>query len=529
MKKKRLIYFCIIMFLSATTPIFGQQKASSSRRPTTQPATNASTQPTAGAATQTPAANTPAAPSTEVGNSERPERPNPGNGPEGRGGFDRPNRAMGAAFAFMPFQMRAQQESSSNGKIDIKKFVAAFMSAAKEIDANNDGIITAEELQQYQETQRNNGFGFGRGMNPGGTNPERRDGPNRGNRRNEGNAQGNDFGDNLPQGTNSFTVVRGQEREQGTRQRGPGNNPNGPGARGQGGPGGPNGGPRGAGMNGPGAMQPSGIFKVVSDTTAEDGSIDLKKLESNLNKALKEADKDTDGSLNDEEWSTFTGIPRMMIPASAVLGTLQRVVLEKTRTEDGKVDIKKFRTEFIAQIKEADANNDGSLDENEVQALMTKINEENPDLLRGPGGFPGMGGGPRGFGMGGPGGFPGMGGGPGGFGMGGPNGRPNGFGMGGPQGGDFLQNLRDEDGNLDLSKLDENLPEIVVQGIRSADANGDNILDADEQQAMRDEMRARMEQQRGNQDQGRNGRPGRGNAPNDANGNNRRRGAFDAG
>ena len=70
---------------------------------------------------------------------------------------------------------------------------------------------------------------------------------------------------------------------------------------------------------------------------------------------------------------------------------------------------------------------------------------------------------------------------------------PAGPGFGGPggmRGGNPMDALRDENGNVDLSKLDANMP--FAEVFKEADQNGDGLLDESEQNALQEQMRERM-------------------------------------
>ena len=51
----------------------------------------------------------------------------------------------------------------------------------------------------------------------------------------------------------------------------------------------------------------AGLVRLVREAPVRIGSVDLAKLESALKSALDEVDADNDGSLNEEEWRSFAG------------------------------------------------------------------------------------------------------------------------------------------------------------------------------------------------------------------------------
>jgi len=161
--------------------------------------------------------------------------------------------------------------------------------------------------------------------------------------------------------------------------------------------------PGGSGMGGPGGRRGNPMDALKN----EEGQVVLSKLEESkmpddFKTAMKEADADGDGLLNEEEQKAFGEKMREM-----------RDPLNQLKNEEGKFDLSKLadakmRDQTKEAVQKADADGDGFLSEEEVKAFRDSM--------------------PRGPGMGGPGG-PGMGG-PGGPGMGGPGGP----GMGGPGG-----------------------------------------------------------------------------------------------
>ncbi|MBP5620615.1 MAG: SUMF1/EgtB/PvdO family nonheme iron enzyme [Thermoguttaceae bacterium] len=496
MKKEYLATLIFGLSAMMVMPVYSQQKASSSRRQTTPRATataaasdSADSDATTSAAPAAPQQNSQTAVSAQ---GVRPSRPNA----DGENRGPRIGRMFGG-MALMFVQTQAREAAlNTDGKVDIKKFADAFMAAAKEADGDGDGILSSVELQKMSDNMRPAGFGQPRGQGgPGG--PSRQGAPNA--------ERGNRASTTMDE-RSSDAVVRAQDNGQNARNGAPGPG----GFPGQGGPGGF-----------PGQPAPAGIFAVITEATAEEGSVDLKKLETSLTKALKDADKDSDGLLDEEEWRGFSGMggfggpgmggPGMGGPGMGGFGgqgasggrrmmavlMLQGQATTAAQTEDGKIDIAKFRAEYLKLLKEADANSDGLLDEDEVQAMQEKAREAMAANM------------PAGPGFGGPG--------MGGPGMGGP-------GMGGMRG-NLIDALKDENGNIDISKIDSNMPFASI--INDADKNGDQLLDEEEQAALQEQIR---EQFRG-MGQGRGpGMMGPGMGPNgggnDNGGGNRRRGAF---
>ncbi len=477
MKNRLLATLIFGLSASMIVPAYAQQKASSSRRQ--QPRTQA-----APSATENKSVTDGASVSNENAGPQRdfarPSRPN--NGPEGPGGMR--GARMGSSFALMALQMQAYQTArDESGKVDIAKFTSEFMQKAKAADENNDSILSAEELQKMLENMRPN-------------NGERPDGANRGG---DGRRRASRNGDVSVRLDSSDVVYRAQE---GPR---PGN----------GGFPGPN------GPNGP-AINP--LMNAISESSDEDGNVDLKKLEKALTNALKEADKDSDGTLDNSEWMSFNGMGGGFMggapgqgfgmggrPNTMWISMLQRQVVSESQTADGKIEIAKFRSKYLELLKEADSNKDGVLDSDEVQALLEKIRETMGGPNGGGFGFPGMGGGPNGGGFG----FPGMGGGPNGGGFGFPG---MGGGFGGPNGGSSpFEQFKNNDGKIDLSKINENMPFAAM--LKNADTDKDGLLDDNELQAMQEQLRSQFGP-RGNGEGG----PGRqnGGARGDGNGRNMR-------
>ena len=471
MKESYRALLTLGLIASLSVPVFAQQKATSSRRQTAR--SNSSL--------------TEVAQEKDVADGASAETSAPPQRREGDGGGLRGRGFWGGGFALMGFQTRAQEQSrNDSGKIDIKKFLTAFMSSVKEADLDKDGKLSQEELQKIMESQRPSGFG--RPGERGGSRNGERFSPNG---RDNSGASNDSFAP-------SETIARAQE---GDARRPPRDEQGRPGRGGAPSFGGSFGGQ-------------SALFGAISDASNEDdNSIDLTKLESALNKALTDADKDSDGFLDASEWEAFSGIRPMTTPPSMAVLMLQGIVLNESRTEDGKIDIAKFRATYIDRLKEADANKDGIIDETETRTITEKIRESGGGMGFGFGGPNGGGPGFGGRGFGGPNG--------GGRGFGGPNGAGPGFGGGGPF--DFL---KDSDGNIALDKLGENTPEQIARELKNADKNNDGLLDSDEQQALQESFRARM--QRG---------PGRGDPQMDPEGENggfrnerrngRNRGAFD--
>ena len=494
MKKGYLATLIFGLSAAMVMPVYSQQKASSSRRQTAPRATAATAndstegEATTAVAPAAPQQNAPAG-AAQTGQTGRPGRPNA----DGENRGPRMGRAFGG-MALMALPMQARQSAlTDDGKVDVKKFAEAFMSKVKEADANGDGVLSADELQTMMENMRPADMG-----RPGGQGgPGRQGGPNAG-RRNDASTTSNEL--------SSDAVLRGQDDGQNAPNGAPGRG----GFRGQGGPGMPGGFPGQGGPGGfPGQQNASGVFAVITEATAEDGNVDLKKLETALTKALKDADKDSDGLLDEEEWRSFSGMggfggPGMGGPGMGGFGgqgamggrrmmavmMLQNQAITAAQTEDGKLDIAKFRAEYLKLLKEADANSDGMLDEDEMQAMQEKAREAMAANM------------PAGPGQGG---------------FGGP-------GMGGMRGGNPFDAFKDENGNIDISKVDSNMPFASI--LNEADKNGDQKLDEEEQAALQEQMR----------EQFRNMRPGGGpgmgpgmgpNGGGNGNGEgNRRRGAF---
>jgi len=131
-------------------------------------------------------------------------------------------------------------------------------------------------------------------------------------------------------------------------------------------------------------------------------------------------------------------------------------------TEDGNIDLSKLPEKMPEPMKEnfkkADANNDGIVDQDEMKTLKPVFGPR-------PGGpafgapFNGPAFGPR---------------------PGGPRNRP------GAEPGNFPKpEFITEDGNIDLSKLPEKMPEPMKENFKKADANNDGIVDQDEMKTLK--------------------------------------------
>ena len=468
MKKEFLTFLILALGVATTTPVDAQQRAAQNRRRPQAAATatvaTPATSPTADAA----ATDAPAAP-------ERPANARSAGAPNGA-----PGRAGGPGFgggrpgAFTLTRVRMEAIQAARGeenKIDIAKFETEFAKGAKALDGDSDGVLSTEELAPRFDGPQ------GRPGAPG------EGGPNAERRRPGRTAEGEEGA------ANARRRQRPQDGEEGAapsaRRERPQNGAQG--AQGQRGPGGFPGAP---GQGGPGAPQPpreSGWDKALAAATAEDGSVELAKLTAEVSKAVKAADGDSDGFLDDaesREFNGFGGFPgwgggNFAPPA----GTATRMAVESPRRKavetatnaDGAVEIAKFRSEFKSLLKAGDADGDGKLSNDEAQKMQEKEAEEMRKRFEemranaengGPGG-PGFGGQGRG-----------------------------GFGRGMFGG--------NENGEIVLADLPEQMPEEMRATMKEADKNNDGKLDADESAAMREAMQAQM-RERFQQRAGQNG------------------------
>ena len=439
MKKLFVIASILGLIVGLSTLSYAQQRNASRSRTRTDATTaeNVNTRNQTETQTDSGSADAPVVPVA-------PQRPNAPRNPAAPG---RPGAPQMGSFALFGLQGQAREKALDGDKVKTQAFLAEFMKSVKEADKDGDGMLSQDELTQLQETLRPQGpNGNGR--------PERGANGRGGGARNANNVDGD----------SQDVIVRAQEESRDSR-RGGRDRENSRSGR------------PGGSMQPP---EPKGFMKVLRDSTTEDGKVDIAKLEKALEAALKEADSDSDGLLSNEEWREFTGFgggpggpggfgapgggfnPNAM--RAMAISMLLRQVTTEAQTEDGKLDIVKFRTEYVKLLKESDANKDGVLNEEELQALQTKARESM-----------GMGG------PGGPGGGPGFGGRPGGFG-----------GFGGPGNGqmpDFFASARTEDGKVDLSKLEDGP---MKQGLQEADANDDGFIDEDEMNALQERMRERF-------------------------------------
>jgi len=108
---------------------------------------------------------------TGGGNSGTQQRNVPGN--DNRPGF--PNmRGMPGGGNFAIFGIRMQAIAAArddSGQLDTAKFQSEFMSKLKEIDTDNNGILSTEEMEKYQRSQRPETGGPGQNMPGGGQGP----------------------------------------------------------------------------------------------------------------------------------------------------------------------------------------------------------------------------------------------------------------------------------------------------------------------------------------------------------------------
>lgn len=127
-------------------------------------------------------------------------------------------------------------------------------------------------------------------------------------------------------------------------------------------------------------------------------------------------------------------------------------------SEDGKLDIAQFRSEFVRLLKEADTNMDGVLNEDELQALSQKMMENMRERFQN-------------------------------------DGRQRGPGFG--RGGDLFNEFRNDRGLIDISKVDDSpmpdqFKEQIKQRMTAADSNGDGFLDDEELRALQENTMERM-------------------------------------
>ena len=252
-------------------------------------------------------------------------------------------------------------------------------------------------------------------------------------------------------------------------------------ATGGGGPGGGPGGP-GGGMRGP-------RRNPLDDLKDDAGNIVIAKLdESDMPAEFKDqmkadltaADADADGLLNEEEQQAYEDVRRARM--------LDRA-FDALKNDEGAYDLSKLEgARMFPAVKEAaaeaDADGDGFLNAEELDAAKALAAEKTANAP-GPGG---PGGGPGGPGMGGPGG-PGMGGPGGPGGPGGAPGAPGGPGMGGPGGPGGASTIARSENIVVIADLDKkNMPDNVRAEMKAwltaSDADGDGQLDWDEQVAL---------------------------------------------
>ena len=486
MKKEFLTFLILALGVATTAPVDAQQRAAQNRRrPQATASATAATPTTAPASAAASSAS--AAPERSTARPEgAPNGPNAAPGRTGGPGF---GGARPGAFALTRVRMEAIQAArGEDNKIDVKKFETEFAKGAKALDGDSDGVLSTEELApQFNGPQ-------GR---PGGPAAPGEGGPNA-ERRRPGRAGAEEGGApnarrERPQGAQGAQGQRGPNGQGGfpggpNGQGGPGGFP---GAPGQGGPGGFPGAPQ--------APRESGWDKALAAATAEDGSVELAKLTAEVSKAVKAADADSDGFLDDAESREFNGFggfgggnfaPPAGMATRMAVESPRRKAVETATNADGAVEIAKFRSEFKSLLKAGDADGDGKLSNDEAQKMQEKEAEEMRkrfEEMR----ANGEAGGPGGLGMGGRGGFPG-----------GPNGQggPGAGGRGGFGRGMFGPN---ENGEIVLADLPEQMPEEMRATMKEADKNGDGKLDADESAAMREAMQAQMRerfQQRAGQD-----------------------------
>ena len=449
MKKEFLTFLILALGLASTAPVDAQQRATQNRR---RPQATASAATAATPAPVAEASDGAAAPE-QPASARREGAPNGAPGRAGGFGF---GGGRPGAFTLTRVRMEAIQAArGEDNKIDVKKFETEFAKGAKALDGDSDGVLSTEELApQFNGPQ-------GR---PGGPGAPGEGAPNA-ERRRPGRAGAGEEG-----AAPNARRERPQNGAQGAQgQRGPGM-----GGMGGGFPGAP-------GQGAPQAPRESGWDKALAAATAEDGSVELAKLNAEVAKALKAADADADGFLTDAESREFNGFGGGFAPPAGMstrtaVESPRRKAVETATNADGAVEIAKFRSEFKSLLKAGDANGDGKLSDDEAQKMQEKEAEEMRKRFEemranGEAGGPGMGG---------RGGFPGA-----------PNGQggPGAGGRGGFGRGMFGGN---ENGEIVLADLPEQMPEEMRATMKEADKNNDGKLDADESAAMREAMQAQM-------------------------------------
>ena len=486
MKKEFLTFLILALGVATTAPVDAQQRAAQNRRRPQATASATAATPASAPTTEAVSEGAPVAPERSA--NARPEgAPNAVPGRPGGPGFGGPQGRPGP-FTLTRVRMEAIQAArGEENKIDVKKFETEFAKGAKALDGDSDGVLSTEELAPKFDGPQ------GRPGAPG------EGGPNAERRRSGRTGEGEEGA------ANARRRQRPQDGEEGAapnaRRERPQN-----GAQGQRGPGGFPGAPGQGGPGAPQAPRESGWDKALAAATAEDGSVELAKLNAEVSKAVKAADADSDGFLDDAESREFNGfggfpgfgggnfVPPVGTATRMAVESPRRKAVETSTNADGAVEIAKFRSEFKSLLKAADADGDGKLSNDEAQKMQEKEAEEMRKRFEemranGEGGGPGMGG---------RGGFPG-----------GPNGQggPGAGGRGGFGRGMFGGN---ENGEIVLADLPEQMPEEMRATMKEADKNNDGKLDADESAAMREAMQAQMRerfQQRAGQN-GENARPG---------------------
>ncbi len=278
--------------------------------------------------------------------------------------------------------------------------IEKLLVAIKKADTNEDGLIDTDELKTAAAAIRENspetprfinnlfnsaqpgmfgmGMGMGMGMmgmgprpDQGGPNAEAQPGPGRPNARQQGDAR--------QQGNRQ----QGAARQQGNRQQG-----------------GPQGGPQGAPRMGMGMGMGFGGPELAAAMT--NGKLRLSKLPKAISDerkaAFKAADKNKDGYLTIEE---FQAMPE---PKFEFEENKRPAFVD----ENNAFDCKKIEE----ALKVADKNTDGVIDDAEIQDFVKEVREASPSfqffMMRSFGGFGRMGAGPMGQpgmgqpGMGGP-------------------------------------------------------------------------------------------------------------------------------